>query len=153
MRGSQTRWSVLMALATLIGSGGHLSAGDLYPSDPARTEAVALPKPADVQALTAHPAQIVLKGSDDAQQVLLTARLPGDRLQDLSGDAEYTIADTSIDRGFGGAGYGLCTASPHIPDRGTRKREPPSDRAQHLTGASVNRARRGAPGMRLSRHR
>ncbi len=98
MLGSYTRWSVLMALGALTCSGGYLSAGDLYKSDPATTESVALPKPSEVQTLTSYPTQIVLKGSDDACQVVVTARVPGGRLQDLSGDVQYAIADAQVAR-------------------------------------------------------
>jgi len=63
-----------MALAALTFSGGRLAAGDLYKTDPAKGEPTVLPSPADVQALAVYPAKIALKGNDDAQQLLLTAR-------------------------------------------------------------------------------
>src|SRR5229473_1642318 len=51
-----------------------------------------------VQALTAYPGKIALKGSDDAQQLIITARLNSGRLQDLSTDAQYEVADDKIVR-------------------------------------------------------
>jgi hypothetical protein len=51
-----------------------------------------------VQSLSAHPATITLKGSDSAQQLVLTATLAGGRLADLTGDAEYEVADRKIVR-------------------------------------------------------
>jgi hypothetical protein len=98
MHGFRTRWLVLMALAALTCSGGSLSADDRPSAAPAATEPAALPRPAEVQTLTVHPTQITLKGMDDAQQLLLTATLAGGRLQDLTGDASYEIADTNIAR-------------------------------------------------------
>jgi hypothetical protein len=63
------------------------SAGDLPP-----------PPPAEVKSLSVHPAQITLKGSDSAQQLIVSAELAGDRLADLTGDAEYEVADRKVAR-------------------------------------------------------
>jgi hypothetical protein len=87
-----------MALVALTFSGGHLSAGDLYNKEPAKTEPVALPKPADIKTLTAHPEKITLKGGDDAVQLVLTATLIDGRLQDLTSDVQYQVADPKIAR-------------------------------------------------------
>jgi hypothetical protein len=93
------RWPVLTALAALTLSGGPLPAGDLYgDKEPAKLEPLVLPKPAEVQSFTVHPAKITLKGLDDAQQLLLTAGLAGGRLQDLTGDVKYEVADNKIAR-------------------------------------------------------
>jgi hypothetical protein len=89
---------VLTALAALTLSGGQLSAGDLYNKDTAKSDTVVLPKASEVQTLTAHPTRISLKGADDAQQLILTAHLAGDRLQDLSGDVTYEVANSKIVR-------------------------------------------------------
>jgi hypothetical protein len=88
----------LTALALLICANSRLSAGDLYKTGTAPTETTALPKPGEVQTLTAHPTAITLNGSDDAQQLILTATLGGDRLQDLSGDVKFEAADSKIVR-------------------------------------------------------
>jgi hypothetical protein len=91
------RWPALLALAILTGTGGALSAGDLYSGkDNAPSDGPALPKPAEVQSLTVHPTKIALKGSDDAQQLVLTAALAGSRLQDLSSDVKYEVADSKV---------------------------------------------------------
>jgi hypothetical protein len=87
-----------MAAVVLTLSGGQLLAGDLYNNEPAKSLTVALPKPADIQLLAAHPAKITLKGGDDAQQLILTATLAGGRAQDLSSDVKYEIADTKVAR-------------------------------------------------------
>ena len=39
-----------------------------------------------------------LKGSDDAQQLIVTATLTGGRLQDLTGDVKYEVADAKVVR-------------------------------------------------------
>jgi hypothetical protein len=57
-----------------------------------------LPPPAQVQALNAYPEKINLKGSDDAQQLVLTATLAEGRLQDLSADVKFDISDPKIVR-------------------------------------------------------
>src|SRR5262245_47582953 len=98
MKGIHTFLPVLTALAALAFSDGRLSAGDLYNKDTARGDEVALPKPADVQRLAVYPAKIQLKGSDDAQQLILTATLKDKRLQDLSGDVKYAAADSKVVR-------------------------------------------------------
>src|SRR5262249_1176297 len=46
--------------------------------------------------LTAQPTKIALKGRDDAWQLVISAALPGGRLQDLSGDVKYTVANPSV---------------------------------------------------------
>ncbi|HEX5270972.1 MAG TPA: DUF1549 domain-containing protein, partial [Gemmataceae bacterium] len=56
------------------------------------------PAPAEVKALSAHPASVTLKGSDSAQQLVITATLAGGRLADLTGDAEFEVADKKIAR-------------------------------------------------------
>ena len=59
---------------------------------------MALPRASDVQTLAVYPAQIALKGGDDAQQLILTAVLNGKRLQDLTGDVTYAVANPKIAR-------------------------------------------------------
>src|SRR5262249_18188229 len=98
MKGTHARWPVLTALAALLYSGGHLLAGDLYDKEPAKAEPVALPKPAEVKALAVQPDKIALKPLDDAQQLIITATLDGGRLQDLTGDVKYDIADPKVAR-------------------------------------------------------
>jgi hypothetical protein len=82
-----------LTVAVLVAAGGRAAdsketAGELTPP----------PKPAEVQALAAQPAKVTLKGTDSAQQLIVTATLAGGRLADLSGDAEYEVADKKIVR-------------------------------------------------------
>src|SRR5262245_44809402 len=83
---THARRLVLAALAALTFPGARLAAQD------------ALPKPADVQSLVAHPQQVTLTGSDDAQQLIVTAALTQGALQDLTGDVKYEVADTKVAR-------------------------------------------------------
>src|SRR5262245_49366354 len=99
MKGTRTRWPLLAAAALLIGSGGHPRAADgLYNKKPVKGDGVALPAPAEVQSLAASPADVTLKGLDDSYQLIVTAALGGGRLQDLSGDVRYEVADAGIVR-------------------------------------------------------
>jgi hypothetical protein len=98
MKGNHLPWPALTALAALTCSAGHLSAGDLYNKEPVRTQQAALPAPSDVVSLEAHPAKITLKGGDDAQQLVITATLADKRLQDLTGDVQYGVADAKLAR-------------------------------------------------------
>jgi hypothetical protein len=68
----------------------------LYEKKPLPTEAAPLPKPAEIQSLTATPERIILEGSDAAQQLIITATLINDRLQDLSSDAQYASANPKV---------------------------------------------------------
>jgi hypothetical protein len=98
MKGARNHRPVLLALAVLTFAAGPLTAGDLYKTDPAKFEPTVLPKASEVQSLAAHPTQISLRGGDDAQQLVLTATLAGGRLQDLSSDVTYEVADPKIAR-------------------------------------------------------
>jgi hypothetical protein len=98
MKGIHTFLLVLTATAALTLSGRQVSAGDLYNKDVLKGDAVALPRPAEVKTLAVYPAKIALKGSDDAQQLIITATLAGDRLQDLSGDVKYEVGNAKVAR-------------------------------------------------------
>jgi hypothetical protein len=95
-----SRWLVLSAaLAALTWTGGPLRAGDIYSDkEPAKLEPLVLPKPGDVQKFTVHPEKIALKSADDAAQLVITAELAGGKLQDLTGDVKYDVADAKIVR-------------------------------------------------------
>jgi hypothetical protein len=98
MQRLHTRWSALTALVALTCLGGPLRAGDLYDKEPAKTDAIVLPKPAEVQSLAVAPTAVTLKGMDAAQQLVVTATLADGRLQDLSTDIKYEVADNKIAR-------------------------------------------------------
>jgi hypothetical protein len=72
------------------------ASAQLYEKKVASADLAPLPKPADVRALTATPDHITLTGGDAAQQLVVTATLTNDHLQDLTGDVEYAIGDPKI---------------------------------------------------------
>src|SRR5262245_5611606 len=76
---------------------GSAVAADKPRADPAVQPLAPLPKPAEVQSLTAQPGKITLKGRDDAWQLVVTAAV-GNRRQDLTGDVQYTVADPKVAR-------------------------------------------------------
>jgi hypothetical protein len=91
------RWPAL-ALGVLFLLAGHPLAGDLYNKEVVRTDSAPLPKPAEVQGLDCYPSQIMLKGIDDAGQLIVTANLSGERLQDLTSEVKYEVADSKVAR-------------------------------------------------------
>src|SRR4051812_42420576 len=68
----------------------------LFPLAVVALAAAADVSPADVRSLNARPAKLTLRGGDDAQQLLLTATLADGRLQDLTGDVRYEVADAAV---------------------------------------------------------
>lgn len=96
MKGLRTAWHVLFAAAAVIVPAGSLFAqGDAKKSAP---EQVALPTPAEVQSLTVFPNTVTLKGQDDSAQLVVTAALAGGKVQDLTGDVKYELADEKLAR-------------------------------------------------------
>ena len=71
----------ILLLVPLL-AGGVVAAQVLR--EPTKYDAIELPKPSELQALTFYPDKIHLKGGDDAQQLILTATLKNGRLQDLT---------------------------------------------------------------------
>jgi hypothetical protein len=62
------------------------------------TDGVTLPRPDDVRSLAIYPDKFTLKGSDASQQLICTVTLGNGRVQDLSTDVTYTIADRTVAR-------------------------------------------------------
>ncbi|HEV3236592.1 MAG TPA: DUF1549 domain-containing protein, partial [Gemmataceae bacterium] len=91
------RWlaPALMALSLVA---GQISAGDLYNKEAPKSEAVALPKSADIQNLECHPPQLAFKSGDESAQLVVTANLGGNKLQDLTSEAKYEVADPKVAR-------------------------------------------------------
>jgi hypothetical protein len=97
MQGRSLCAGIVFTLIALVRTAIPAAAADL-PTSASTSDAVALPKPADVQSLSVYPASITLKSWDDTRQLILTAALAGERLQDLSGDVTYTVADPKVVR-------------------------------------------------------
>src|SRR5947209_6278210 len=98
MKGRLICRSVLITFAIFVCFLGRLNAGDVYKKDVPQGEPAPLPSPAQIQSLNAYPEKINLKGSDDAQQLVLTATLAEGRMQDLSQDVKFDVADPKIVR-------------------------------------------------------
>jgi Protein of unknown function (DUF1549)/Protein of unknown function (DUF1553) len=81
-----------LALAFLINCVTTLAAQEAQPSPDH-----SLPSPAQVKKLDVHPAAITLIGSDDSRQLVITGTL-AERMQDLTGDVTYKVADEAIVR-------------------------------------------------------
>ncbi len=84
-----SRWLCLLAVSTF---GTTVAAND-PPRPSAPPDGVVLPKPADVKSLAMNLPKVSIRGMDDAAQLVVTATLTDGRLQDLSGDVEYSVAD------------------------------------------------------------
>src|SRR5262245_28119636 len=98
MLATHARWLVLAALVALTMPGSRLSAANTPNQPAAKTESEALPRPSDVKSLAVHPERITLTGSDDAQQLVITAALNQGGVQDLSGDVKYEVANAQVAR-------------------------------------------------------
>ena len=74
-----------------------LAALPLCAAEPVPAE-YAPPKPDQVRSLELFPKEIKLRGTDAAAQVVVTATLADGRLQDLTGDCQYAVADPKLAR-------------------------------------------------------
>ena len=83
-----------LVFATLSGSAIAQDAG----KKAGKGEQLALPTPAEVQNLSVFPPSVSLKGLDDSAQLIVTGNLAGGKLQDLSGDVKYEIANDKLAR-------------------------------------------------------
>jgi len=90
-----SRWLFLLAATALSAAPAF---ADLYNKGPLPLDNVVLPKPADVQSLAAYPSNLTIDGMDDAAQLVVTATLKDGRLQDLSSDVAYAVADAKTAR-------------------------------------------------------
>ena len=81
-----------LALAFLLNCVATLAAQE---AEPAQDHS--LPTPAQIKKLDVHPAVTTLVGSDDSRQLVITGAL-ADRMQDLTGDVTYKVADEGIVR-------------------------------------------------------
>src|SRR4051794_36666480 len=90
-----TRWPALLALALSAAVNAPLSAEE---KAPAKLPDPVLPKPAEVQSLAVKPDKVALKGLDDANQLIVTATVAGNKLLDLTHDVKYEVADEKVAR-------------------------------------------------------
>jgi hypothetical protein len=94
MQGYRATWLVLLAALAFAGN----ASAQLYDNKTVKSDQVALPTPAEVQSLTVFPATVTLKGLDDSAQLVITAQLAGGKLQDLTGDVKYELANEKVAR-------------------------------------------------------
>lgn len=87
-----------VALALSLALTGLSRADDLYSKKPTKGETVALPGPDKVQALTAFPTAVSLKGLDDSAQLVISGQLLDGKLQDYTGDVKYEVANAAVAR-------------------------------------------------------
>ena len=66
------------------------------PAKKGASDAIKLPTPAEVKQLQAFPTEFQLIGEDDSRQLVLTGLLTAGGNQDLSGDAQYDVADAKV---------------------------------------------------------
>jgi hypothetical protein len=92
----QPRWLALAAAVLFFGFQGQVPADDAKKPTATPGEAPSLPTPAEIQSLTVIPTNVRLVGADDSRQLMLTGSLAGSRLQDLSGDVKYEVADGKV---------------------------------------------------------
>jgi Protein of unknown function (DUF1553)/Protein of unknown function (DUF1549) len=97
MISTRCRWAAAVVLPVLFAAHGHAADTPVATKAP-KVEAVALPAATEVQALAAYPPSIALRGGEDSSQLVLTANLPGGRVQDLTGDVKYEVAKNAIVR-------------------------------------------------------
>src|SRR5262245_34240804 len=63
---------------------------------PAKPGEPVMPTPQAVKEMKANNPKYLLRGSDDSQQLVLTATLDNGREQDLSSEVKYAVADPKI---------------------------------------------------------
>src|SRR5688572_7509768 len=88
---------ILLALA--LGLSTFTAPAFAQPEKPAKktdSDTITLPTPADVKDLQVTPKDFTLVGEDDARQLVLTGVLKNGAYQDLTGDAQYEVADAKI---------------------------------------------------------
>ncbi|MFO0966497.1 MAG: DUF1553 domain-containing protein [Gemmataceae bacterium] len=82
------------ALCGLVFAGS--ASAQLYDKKTVKSEPTPLPTPADVTKLTVQPEKVILKGQDDSAQLVVSALVKDGRLQDLSGEVKYAIANPAL---------------------------------------------------------
>src|SRR4051812_40034456 len=96
MKGTCKTWLTLVACAAVTWCVGHVAADET--KKVVKGESVPMPTPAEVQALAVQPVALTLRGVDDSAQLVVTGQLAGNRLQDLSGDTKYEVANPALAR-------------------------------------------------------
>src|SRR5687767_4975066 len=98
MKGIRKASLVLFAGLAFIASTNVTLGQELYGKKVATSDQIALPSPAEVQNLAVFPAAVSLKGQDDSAQLVVTGNLAAGKVQDLTGDVKYEIANEKLAR-------------------------------------------------------
>jgi hypothetical protein len=89
------RWLALAALlsAAAVGTNhfGHAQGQN-------KSDTIILPPPAQILKVDVQPATVALRGQDESRQLILTGHVGDGRLQDLTGDVKYEVADPKVAR-------------------------------------------------------
>ncbi len=85
---------LLAAFSFIASTGVAFAQGDIKPAN----DQPALPTPAEVQSLSVFPATVTLKGQDDSSQLIVTGNLAANKVQDLTGDVKYELANEKLAR-------------------------------------------------------
>ncbi len=88
----------LWALVGVAAFCGQPAYAQLYDKVDIKDDVVGLPTPAEVQAVSASPAAVKLKGLDDSFQLVVSGKLADGREQDLSGNVTYQVSKEGIVR-------------------------------------------------------
>lgn len=88
----------VLALGCVLAAPSLMLADPPEPAKKSTSDTIALPTPAEVKELQIFPEKaITLIGADDSRQLILTGVLKdASRLQDLSGDVKYEVADSKV---------------------------------------------------------
>ncbi|MEZ6142446.1 MAG: DUF1553 domain-containing protein [Zavarzinella sp.] len=89
------RWLFLLSVVACTTTTAF---ADLYNNKPQSNDGITLPKPEEVASIAGYPEKVHIKGMDDAAQLIVTATLKNSRLQDLSGDVQYSSSNPKAAR-------------------------------------------------------
>src|SRR4051794_32414896 len=98
---THTRWTILATMAVFAAVNVPLvpaNNNDKDKTTAARLPDAVLPKASEVVSLDVKPGKTTLKGLDDANQIIVTGKLAGDKLVDLPHSVKYEAADEKVTR-------------------------------------------------------
>jgi len=97
MPGTRSIWILALTLCGWILSSGSAQA-QLYDKKTVKSEVAPLPTAADLTKIAVQPEKAILKGQDDSAQLIVTGFVKDGKLQDLTGEVKYEVANPAIAR-------------------------------------------------------
>lgn len=97
MQAFRTSCLGMVAVLAFTCSSGSSSAQE-SDKKPVKSDQITMPTPAEVASLTVYPASITLRGQDDSAQLVVSGQVTGGRLQDLTGEVKYELANPALAR-------------------------------------------------------